>query len=101
MSNENSGTEQRPITTRIDGRIGILTFHRPRVMNAFDSALIDATNQAMDAFMNDDAVLALIVHGDGRCFSAGFDMTWVVSLEADVAWRVRPPASIHCAPTWF
>ena len=74
MSNENSGTEQRPITTRIDGRIGILTFHRPRVMNAFDSALIDATNQAMDAFMNDDAVLALIVHGDGRCFSAGFDM---------------------------
>ena len=74
MSNENLGSEQRPITTRIDGRIGILTFNRPRVMNAFDSSLIDATNEAMDAFMNDEAVLALIVHGDGRCFSAGFDM---------------------------
>ena len=74
MSNENPGSDQRPITTRIDGRVGILTFHRPRVMNAFNSALIDATNQAMDAFMNDDAVLAIIVHGDGRCFSAGFDM---------------------------
>jgi enoyl-CoA hydratase len=67
-------SEQSPVTTRIDGRIGILTLNRPRVMNAFNGALIDATNRAMDAFMNDDAVLAIIVRGEGRCFSAGFDM---------------------------
>jgi enoyl-CoA hydratase len=67
-------SEQSPVTTRIDGRIGILTLNRPRVMNAFNGALIDATNRAMDAFMIDDAVLAIIVRGEGRCFSAGFDM---------------------------
>ena len=66
--------EQSPVTTRIDGRVGILTFDRPHVMNAFNGALIDATNRAMDAFMNDGAVLAIVVHGAGRCFSAGFDM---------------------------
>ena len=67
-------SDQSPVTTRIDGRIGILTLDRPRVMNAFNGALIDATNRAMDTFMNDDAVLAVIVRGEGRCFSAGFDM---------------------------
>ena len=67
-------TDQSPVTTQIDGRVGILTFDRPQVMNAFNHTLIDYTNRAMDAFMDDDAVLAIIVRGDGRCFSAGFDM---------------------------
>ena len=67
-------SDQSPVTTRIDGRIGILTLNRPQVMNAFNSALIEATNKAMTAFMKDDTVLAIIVHGEGRCFSAGFDM---------------------------
>ena len=67
-------TDQKPITTQINGRVGILRFNRPQVMNAFDTALIEATNQAMHDFMADDAVLAIIICGHGRCFSAGFDM---------------------------
>ena len=67
-------TDQKPITTQINGRVGILRFNRPQVMNAFDTALIEATNQAMHDFMADDAVLAIIIGGHGRCFSAGFDM---------------------------
>ncbi|QIE46293.1 enoyl-CoA hydratase/isomerase family protein [Pseudohalocynthiibacter aestuariivivens] len=63
-----------PVTTRIEGRTGILTFNRPRVMNAFNSDLIDSTHAAIDAFQADDRVLAIVVHGEGRCFSAGFDM---------------------------
>lgn len=62
------------VTTSIEGRIGILTFNRPKVMNAFNSGLIDATNKAMADFRADDQVLAIIVRGAGRCFSAGFDM---------------------------
>ena len=63
-----------PVLTTIEGRIGILTFNRPRAMNAFNTVLIEATHAAMDAFMADDRVLAIVVHGTGRCFSAGFDM---------------------------
>jgi enoyl-CoA hydratase len=66
--------DQRPVNTRIEGRVGILTFNRPQVMNAFNSALIDASNRAMSEFNDNDDVLAIIVHGSGRCFSAGFDM---------------------------
>ena len=67
-------SDQSPVTSHVDGRIGILTLNRPQVMNAFNGALIEATNKAMDAFIEDDAVLAVIIHGEGRCFSAGFDM---------------------------
>lgn len=63
-----------PVTTTREGRVAILTFNRPKAMNAFNGALIAATNRAMQDFAADDRVLAIVVHGAGRCFSAGFDM---------------------------
>ena len=74
MIKESSMLNQSPITTQIEGRVGILTFDRPEVMNAFNNSLIEASNTAMDEFIINDAVLAIIVRGIGRCFSAGFDM---------------------------
>lgn len=65
---------EEPVIATTEGRIGILTFNRPRSMNAFNGALITATNAAMRRFREDDAVLAVIVRGAGRCFSAGFDL---------------------------
>lgn len=65
---------EAPILVRTEGRIGVLTFNRPEVLNAFNTELIAATNAAMAAFSEDDRVLAIVVHGAGRCFSAGFDM---------------------------
>lgn len=67
-------TNDSPVSTDVQGRIGILTFNRPHVMNAFNGALIEATHLAMDDFIKDDKVLTIVVHGAGRCFSAGFDM---------------------------
>ncbi len=67
-------SDQTPVTARIEGCVGILTFNRPQVMNAFNNALIDASNNAMSKFNSNDEVLAIIVKGSGRCFSAGFDM---------------------------
>lgn len=78
-----------PVTTRIDGRTGILTFNRPQVMNAFNSDLIAATHNAMNAFQTDDRVLAIVVHGTGRCFSAGFDMkeSAAKGISGEAQWR--------------
>lgn len=78
-----------PVTSTIDGRIGILTFNRPEVMNAFNGALIDATNRTMAEFAANEKVLAIVVHGAGRCFSAGFDMKESAAREIKGAdeWR--------------
>ena len=65
---------QSPVNAQIEGHVGILTFNRPRLMNAFNSELIDASNKAMSEFVSNETVMAIIVRGNGKCFSAGFDM---------------------------
>lgn len=77
------------IETRTDSRIGILTFNRPRVLNAFDPTLVAETTRALAAFAVDPAVLAIVVNGNGRAFSAGFDLKASAAagpLDAE-AWR--------------
>jgi enoyl-CoA hydratase len=62
------------ITAATDGRVGILTFNRPQVLNAFDPTLMAEVGVAMRAFEQDPAVAAIVVTGSGRAFSAGFDI---------------------------
>jgi len=66
--------EESPVKTSVDGRIGIITFNRPKSLNAFNVKLIEETNLAVQNFIKDDQVLCIIVNGNGRAFSAGFDM---------------------------
>ncbi|SDR61709.1 enoyl-CoA hydratase [Rhizobiales bacterium GAS191] len=56
------------------GRVAILSFNRPRVLNAFDGPLVEATMRAMAELSADEDVLAIVVRGEGRAFSAGFDL---------------------------
>jgi enoyl-CoA hydratase len=97
------------------GRIAILSFNRPRVLNAFDGPLVEATMRAMATLSADDEVLAIVVRGEGRAFSAGFDLkagaatagerkpaAWREVLEADFSfimafWDCPKPtiAAIH------
>ena len=89
-----SDTES-PVLVSREGRIACLTFNRPKVLNAFNGALVAATSQAMKELAEDEAVLAIVVRGAGRCFSAGFDLkesaargtrgaeAWRPILEAD------------------
>jgi enoyl-CoA hydratase len=62
------------IRTRVEDRVAVLTFQRPDVLNAFNAALVEEVTEAMGEFSNDREVLAVVVHGDGRAFSAGFDI---------------------------
>jgi enoyl-CoA hydratase len=62
------------IETRTEDRIGVIAFNRPRVLNAFDPVLVEETGRALTAFAGDPTVLAIVIHGNGRAFSAGFDL---------------------------
>ena len=62
------------IETRIDDRIAILALNRPKVLNALNRTLMREVSEAMAGFVKDPKVLAIVVHGRGRAFSAGFDM---------------------------
>ena len=101
------------ITVERRGRVAILSFNRPGVLNAFDSALIAETNATMAELGVDPDVRAIVVRGEGRAFSAGFDLKagaatagsrdqagWREVLEADLAFIMQfwdcPKPTIAC-----
>jgi enoyl-CoA hydratase len=84
------------LTIDVADRIGVLTFNRPKVLNAFDGALVGECRDALATLSADDEVAAIVVRGAGRAFSAGFDLKagaatagqrglaeWRTVLEAD------------------
>jgi len=62
------------IETRVDGRVAVLSLNRPQVLNAINRKLMGEVTAAMAGFIAGPQVLAIVLHGLGRAFSAGFDM---------------------------
>jgi enoyl-CoA hydratase len=57
-----------------NGPLGTIAFNRPRVLNAFHNELMHETLRAVAELNADDTVEVIIVRGEGRAFSAGFDL---------------------------
>lgn len=104
------------IKVEVAGGIADLRLDRPEVLNAINSAMIAELHRAMDLLEADAAVRAIVVSGEGRAFSAGFDLKesaargettpqqWRRILEADFSvimrfWDSPKPtiAAIHGA----
>ncbi|MEZ5784417.1 MAG: enoyl-CoA hydratase/isomerase family protein [Rhizobiaceae bacterium] len=57
-----------------NGGIARIILDRPRVLNAIDPEMVLELNTAMDRVAKDDAIKVVVVSGEGRAFSAGFDL---------------------------
>jgi enoyl-CoA hydratase len=56
------------------GAASVLTLNRPAKLNAITKAMIGEIHRALDAVQADEDVRAVVVHGAGRAFCAGFDL---------------------------
>jgi enoyl-CoA hydratase len=56
------------------GKVGIITFNRPKALNALNSALITELNHALRAYEEDSAIGAIILTGSEKAFAAGADI---------------------------
>jgi len=54
--------------------LGLLTLNRPDKLNAISAAMLDQLGDALDEAERDDRVRVLLLAGNGRAFSAGFDL---------------------------
>lgn len=54
--------------------IGIVTLHRPTVLNALNHELMGELVQALEEFDRDDTVGAIVLTGSDRAFAAGADI---------------------------
>ena len=77
MSSVNPFThESGPLTTRVDGPIGEISFNRPLQKNAADTTMWRDLRNAVQKLNEDDSVLIIIVHGGEEApFCAGADIS--------------------------
>jgi len=57
------------------GNVGLITFNRPKVLNALSSEVMDELGSAVDNFENDDSIGAIVITGSEKAFAAGADIT--------------------------
>ena len=62
------------ITYETEGPLAWITLNRPQKLNAISKTMVGELNLAMDQAQQDDAVRVILVKGEGRAFSAGFDL---------------------------
>ena len=62
------------------GRVKVLTFCRPEASNAFNHALRNEVNDALDEAAEDSSIGAVVLTGEGKAFSAGIDLKELASL---------------------
>lgn len=57
-----------------DGPLAWLSLNRPDKLNAINAAMIVELNDALDRAESDPSVRVVLLSGEGRAFSAGFDL---------------------------
>jgi len=62
------------IELNVEDQVAVLSLNRPRSLNAINRLMMREVKEAMDACNADASVGAIVVHGNGRAFCAGFDI---------------------------
>jgi enoyl-CoA hydratase len=66
--------DQEPVKIEHNANIAIITFNRPKILNAFNNKLMETTLTEVIKLNENKTVRAIIVRGEGRAFSPGFDL---------------------------
>ena len=62
------------IITRVDGRVGIIQFNRPKFLNALNQGLMSETAAAAEAYDANPDIGCIVITGNERAFAAGADI---------------------------
>jgi enoyl-CoA hydratase len=57
-----------------DGAIARIRLNRPKKLNAINGEMLDGLGEALDRAESDQNVRVVLMSGEGRAFSAGFDL---------------------------
>ena len=68
------------ISYETEGPLAWLTLNRPEKLNAINSVMVAELNAALDLAEQDNEIRVIMLKGEGRAFSAGFDL----EMDSDV-----------------
>lgn len=77
------------ILAEIRDRIAIVKLNRPQSYNALDLEMISELARHCIAYAKNDAVLGMIITGEGKAFCSGGDLSWASQFEGGL------PAAFH------
>jgi len=102
------------IRISVDGPVATVSLNRPDKLNAINEKMLHELENVLDSLEKSDQVMAIVLHGNGRSFCAGFDLKasvdkgrrdeeqWRTALEYDLAvimkfWHCEKPtvAAVH------
>ncbi|AJP48109.1 enoyl-CoA hydratase [Rugosibacter aromaticivorans] len=63
------------------GKVGLITLHRPEVLNALNDGLIDDLGAALRLFEADENIGCIVVTGSEKAFAAGADIAAMVNWD--------------------
>lgn len=66
--------QQDVILVEREGRVGVITLNRPKVLNALNDDLMNRLGEALAAFDADETIGAIVIAGSPRAFAAGADI---------------------------
>ncbi len=66
----------------IDQTVAVITLNRPDKLNAINPEIISGLHESMDRAERDETVRVIVLAGEGRAFSSGFDL----NAEDDADW---------------
>ena len=72
-------TSSSLIDCQIADAVATLTIQRPQKLNALTNEIMKELTAALDRIAGDDSIRVVVLTGEGRAFSAGFD----VSIDAN------------------
>lgn len=81
MHDGNASAGAGLIRTQIDAGIAVVTMNRPERKNAFDEAMWNAFEDALNAVLADPAARVVVLTGAGGDFTAGADFTSMETTE--------------------
>lgn len=82
------------------GSIGLVTFNRPEVGNAFSEAFFDEISDVFDSIESNDQIRSVILTGAGKLFCAGGDLNYFKEVLDDPKIQGLPHSFIQ-APGMF
>jgi enoyl-CoA hydratase len=71
------------ILTETRSRVGIITFNRPKALNALNNQLMLEVMDALKAFDNDEGIGAMVITGNEKAFAAGADIKEMADKSSD------------------
>ena len=63
------------IEVSVDKRVGEITLNRPEKLNAMTPAMLKELDAAFERLKDDKSVFCVLIKGEGRAFSVGYDLT--------------------------